>query len=95
MSVVFFKPKTELVRIDLSVPDCIGSVGTALTMLADVKVNLISVFTKVMISYQNMYIEVVADISNSKYAFEDLESELKKYLSQLNGIYELKSIKKL
>ena len=95
VSVVFFKPKTELVRIDMSVPDCIGSVGTALTMLADVKVNLISVFTKVMISYQNMYIEVVADISNSEYAFDELESELKKYLSQLNGIYELKSIKKL
>ena len=95
VSVVFFKPETELVRIDLSVPDCIGSVGTALTMLADVQVNLISVFTKVMISYQNMYIEVVADITKSKYPFEQLESELKKYLSPLNGIYELKSIRKL
>ena len=95
VSVVFFKPETDLVKMDLSVPDCIGSVGTALSMLADAKVNLISVFTKVMISYQNMDIEIVADISKSKYKLEELEQELKKYFSGLNGIYEVKCLRRL
>ena len=95
VSVVFFKPETDLVKMDFTVPDCIGSVGTALTMLADAQVNLISVFTKVMISYQNMDIEIVADISKCKYPIDKLEEELRNYFSKLNGIYEIKCLKRL
>ena len=95
VSVVFFKPKTDLVKIDLSVPDCMGSVGTALTMLAESDVNLISVFTKVSISYQCMEIETVADISKWGKSIDALGTKFKEYLSNLNGVFELKSIEKL
>ncbi len=73
VSVVFFKPHTKLVRIDMSIPDCIGSVKDALAMLAEARVNLISVFTKVMISYQTMDIEMVADVEHWNGSLADLK----------------------
>ena len=95
LSVVFFKPDTDLVKINMNVPDCMGSVDTALNMLAESGVNLISVFTKVMISYQTMDIETVADIKQWKGSVDALDAKLKEYLSKQNGVFELKSIQKL
>jgi predicted amino acid-binding ACT domain protein len=95
VSVVIFKEDTDLVKIDMDIPDCMGSVDTALKMMADAGVNLISVFTKVMISYQTMDIEVVADLKGSKYSADDIEKKLPEYLSKLNGVYELKKIERL
>lgn len=94
VSVVFFKADTDLVKIDMNIPDSIGSIDTALSMLADVKINLISVFTKVMISYQTMDVEVVADVKNSSITVEQLQAQLPAYLAQQNGVYELKSIER-
>jgi len=94
VSVVFFKADTNLVKIDMNIPDSIGSIDTALSMLADVKINLISVFTKVMISYQTMDVEVVADVKNSSITVEQLQAQLPEYLAQQNGVYELKSIER-
>ncbi|KUE73391.1 ACT domain protein [Candidatus Methanomethylophilus sp. 1R26] len=95
VSVVIFKDDTDLVKIDMDVPDCMGSIDTALKMLADAGVNLISVFTKVVISYQTMDIEVVADIKGSSMKADELEKKLPEYLSELNGVYELKKIERL
>ena len=95
VSVVFFKPDTDLVRIDMNVPDCMGSVDTALSMLAESDVNLISVFTKVMIAYQTMDIEVVADVKKWKGSIGVLRAKLKDYLSRQNGVFELEGIQKL
>lgn len=95
VSVVFFKPGTDLVKININVPDCMGSIDTALKMLADAGINLISVFTKVMISYQTMDIEVVADMRESKVTVEQMRKKLPEYFSKLNGVYELKGIERL
>lgn len=95
VSIVFFKPDTNLVKINLNVPDCMGSIDSALSMLAEVGINLISVFTKVMISYQTMDIEVVADLKDSKIGIEELKSKLPEHLSKQNGTFELKDIQSL
>ncbi|MCQ2070747.1 MAG: ACT domain protein [archaeon] len=95
VSLVIFKPETKLVKINLNVPDCMGSIDSALSMLAEAGVNLISVFTKTMIAYQTMDIEVVADLKNSKYSIEELKSKLPDHLAKQNGTYELKSIEQL
>lgn len=95
VSVVFFKPDTDLIKINMSVPDCIGSIDTALKMLAEAGINLISVFTKVMISYQTMDIEVVADRKASKMTVEEIGKKLPEYFSKLNGVYELKGVERL
>lgn len=95
VSVVFFKPNTKLVRIDMTVPDCIGSIRDALGMLAESRINLISVFTKVMISYQTMGIEMVADVGDWNGSIDDLKKNLAEYLSKLNGVYQLKAVREL
>lgn len=92
---VFFRPDTDLAGIDMNVPDCIGSIRTALGMLADSDINLISVFTKVKISYQSMDIEMVADIASWKGSIEDLRARLSDYLRCQNGVYTLKEIRRL
>jgi predicted amino acid-binding ACT domain protein len=95
VSIVFFKPNTNLVKINLNVPDCMGSIDSALSMLAEVGINLISVFTKVMISYQTMDIEVVADLKDSKISIDELKTKLPEHLARQNGIFELKGIQSL
>ncbi|MDD2626975.1 MAG: ACT domain protein [Methanomethylophilus sp.] len=95
VSVVFFKADTDLVKIDMNIPDSIGAVDTALSLLADVHINLISVFTKVMISFQTMELEVVADLKASSLTADELKPRLTEYLARQNGMYELKSIERL
>lgn len=95
VSVVFFKADTDLVKIDMNIPDSIGAVDTALSLLADVHINLISVFTKVMISFQTMELEVVADLKASSLTADELKPRLTEYLARQNGVYELKSIERL
>ncbi len=95
VSVVFFKADTDLIKIDMNIPDSIGSIDTALSLLADVRINLISVFTKMMISFQTMELEVVADVKESLVTADELKPRLSEYLAKQNGVYTLKRIERL
>ena len=95
VSVVFFKPDTKLVRVNINIPDCPGSISTALQPLADEKINLISIFSKIMISYQTMSLEVVADMKHSGKTVEELRDSLDEYLSKQNGIFRIVDISSL
>ncbi|MBO4552708.1 MAG: ACT domain protein [Candidatus Methanomethylophilaceae archaeon] len=90
VSVTFFKKETRLVKMELEIPDCPGSLGQALEWIASTHVNLISVFSKVKISYQTTTLELVADFSTCKYSVDEMKKELPKALEGLNGIFELK-----
>lgn len=89
LSVTFFKKETKLVKMELEIPDCPGSQGQALEWIASANVNLISVFSKVKISYQTTILELVADFSTCKYSISEMKKELPKALENLNGIFEL------
>ncbi|MDR3205912.1 MAG: ACT domain protein [Candidatus Methanoplasma sp.] len=95
VSVVFFKSDTRLVEINLNIPDSPRTIGVALDCLAKENVNLISVFSKIVIAYQKMSLEVVADAKNSGIPIEDLGKRLGSYLSEQNGVYELAGIRRL
>jgi len=95
VSVVFFKPDTQLIRVNINIPDCPGTINVALEPLAKEKINLISIFSKVVISYQMMSLEVVADMKNCKLSIPELRRMLDKYLSEQNGIFELVDISRL
>ena len=90
VSVTFFKKETKLVKMELEIPDCPGSQGQALDWIASTNVNLISIFSKVKISYQTTALELVADFSNCKYTIDEMKVEMPKALEKLNGIFELK-----
>ena len=90
VSVTFFKKETKLVKIELEIPDCPGSQGQALEWIASTNINLISIFSKVKISYQTTALELVADFSTCKYSIDEMKKEMPKALEKLNGIFEMK-----
>ena len=95
VSVTFFKKETKLVRMELEIPDCPGSQVQALEWIASTNVNLISIFSKVKISYQTTALELVADFSTCRYSIDEMKKEMPKALDKLNGIFELKVFEEL
>jgi len=95
VSVVFFKEDTKLIRVNIDIPDCPGSIHTALEPLAKKKINLISIFSKVMISYQIMSLEVVADMKHSGMTVSELKAMLDAFLSEQNGVFRVVDISSL
>lgn len=95
VSIVFFKPDTELIEVNMKIPDCPGSINKALDVIAKTNINLISVFSKIMIAYQTMSLEIVADMKNSNIKYEDLPTVIREYYTGLKGVYELENIRKL
>ncbi len=95
VSVVFFKPDTCLIKVNIDIPDCPGTINIALEPLAQEQINIISVFSKVVISYQAMSLEIVADMKNSSLTIEGLERKLNGHLSEQNGIFKVVGISSL
>ena len=95
MSVTFFKERTTLRKINIDIPDCPGSIAQALGGIADKNVNLISVFSKVKICYQTMYLELVADFADSKIPLDSFEKEMEKAFAEMNGIYTVEQFVEL
>jgi len=95
ISVVFFKIGTKLVNVNMNIPDCPKSIEKALGFFADHNINLISIFSKVVIAYQIMSLELVMDMRNSLIALDCIESRLPEHLSAQNGIFELVKVESL
>ncbi len=89
MSITFFKKGTRLVKAGLLIPDCPGGISQALAVIAGWNVNLISVFSKIKVCYQSMYLEIVMDIGKSDMSAEDIKNKLPECMSGLNGVFEL------
>ncbi|MCL2148998.1 MAG: ACT domain protein [Methanomassiliicoccaceae archaeon] len=95
VSVVFFKPDTRLIKVNINIPDCPGSINVALEPLAKERINIISIFSKVVISYQMMSLEVVADMKGSSLTLDGLRAMLDSHLSEQNGVFEVVDISSL
>lgn len=89
LSITFFKEDTDLIKVGMEIPDCPGGITQALSIIAGWNVNLISVFSKVKISYQTMYLELVMDICDSDMSADDIKSEIPKVIDDLNGVFKL------
>jgi hypothetical protein len=95
VSIVFFDKDTRLIEVNMRVPDRPGSIDKALGILAESGVNLISVFSKIVIAYQVMSLEVVADMKGSRIGFEELPGVIRDRYRELRGVYELEGIRRL
>ena len=95
ISATFFKDTTRLMKMNIEIPDCPGSIAQILDWIAERKINLISVFSKVKICYQTMSLELVADFRDSDIAVEKFKDELEKAFSGMNGIYTIKQFVEL
>ena len=95
LSLTLFKSDTHLVKVGMEIPDCPGSITQALSVIAGWNVNLISVFSKVKICYQTMYLELVMDIGKSDKSAEQIKDALPQIIDGLNGIFTLKEFSEL
>ena len=95
LSITFFKSETRLVRVGMEIPDCPGSITQALSVIADWNVNLISVFSKVKICYETMYLELVMDIGRSDKSFRQICEDMPAAMDGLNGVFLVKELTEL
>ena len=95
LSITFFKKDTRLVKVGMEIPDCPGGITQALSVIAEWNVNLISVFSKIKICYETMYLELVMDIGKSDKTFRELCDELPKAMDKLNGVFLIREITEL
>ena len=95
LSITFFKPDTRLVKVGMEIPDCPGSITQALSVIADWNVNLISVFSKVKICYETMYLELVMDIGKSDKSFREICDTMPGAMDKLNGVFLVKELTEL
>lgn len=95
ISITIFKPETRLVKVSMDIPDCPGSIGQALKVIAEWNVNLISVFSKVKICYETMSLEVVMDIGKSDKTASEIRDALPRAMDGMNGIFRLREFVEL
>ena len=95
LSVTFLKKETYLISMRFCIPDSPGSIYRVTQALSDLNVNLVSVFTKVLVSYESMTMEIVADIGSAARSSAELKQEIEAALVYLNGPYELVAFEEL
>ncbi|MGE4274520.1 MAG: ACT domain protein [Candidatus Methanomethylophilaceae archaeon] len=95
LSITFLREETHLVGMRFSIPDSPGSIHRVTQALSDLDVNLVSVFTKVMVSYEKMAMEIVADSNGYERDSEQLKDEIEAMLVYLNGPYILEEFSEI
>ena len=80
---------TRLASIDITIPDKPGAIFEVTKTLADQGINLLSVSTKVLVYYETMSLEMVADVSGFAGGAEDLKHALESRLAALKGKFQL------
>jgi predicted amino acid-binding ACT domain protein len=95
LSITFLKPETELVEIGFVIPDRPGAIKEVTQELAAHDINLLSVYTKVLVYYEKMTLVVVADVSRCPLEVEELRSSLENFVASFGGRYELASFEEI
>lgn len=95
LSITFLKPEIDLVEIGFVIPDRPGAINEVTEELAKYNINLLSVYTKVLVYYERMTLVVVADISRCPKDSSELRESLENFISSLRGQYELSSFTKI
>lgn len=89
LSITFLGPETKLVDLEFTIPDRPGAIQKVTEFLAGYNINLVMVYTKVLVYYERMTLEVVAEVSACSLGLEGLRQETERFLKGLRGGYEL------
>ena len=95
LSMTFLKPTFKLVQIDIVIPDKPGSIFEVTNQLAKFDINLLALHTKVLVFYEKMSMELVADVSKYPGGIEALKEGFQTMLSGLKGNYQLSALKEI
>jgi predicted amino acid-binding ACT domain protein len=92
LSITPLNPKSRLAELDFVIPDKPGAIYEITKMLADQNINLLSVSTKVLVYYETMSMNIVADVSNYEKDLETLSSTTEDHLAKLKGKFSVARI---
>ncbi|HUW43149.1 MAG TPA: hypothetical protein VMW02_02810 [Thermoplasmata archaeon] len=91
LSVSFLDERTELWRMKFEIPDKPGSVYEISNAMANEGINILAGYTLVLIYYQKMLFEIVADVSKGKHGSGDFRKFLGEKTSALGKDYSVTS----
>ncbi len=92
LSVVFLNDDVSLVRMKFDIPDRPGAVFEIMKTLGGLSINVITGYTNVLVYYEKMKCEVVADIRASGKDLNAIEAALKKSIESLGPAFSLEGI---
>lgn len=92
LSITMMGPSAKLVSASFVIPDKPGAINRVVEMLAKHNVNIVSLYTEVLVYYESMTLDIVVDASRCDLAIPDLRSSLEGVLSQLKGRYGVESM---
>jgi predicted amino acid-binding ACT domain protein/uncharacterized protein (DUF3820 family) len=91
LSISFLDEKTKLWRMKFNIPDKPGSVYEISNAMANEEINILAGYTLVLVYYQKMLFEIVADISKGKHGSGDFRKFLGEKTSALGKDYSVTS----
>jgi predicted amino acid-binding ACT domain protein len=95
LSLSFLPAETKLAEFEVCIPDKPGAIFEITNSLANGNVNLLALYTRVLVFYERMTIRVVADVTKYPGGMMALVKDLGGKLSALDGHFELISMKEM
>lgn len=95
LSLSFLPQETKLAEFEVCIPDKPGAIFEITNVLSRGNVNLLALYTRVLVFYERMTIRVVADVTKYPGGTMTLVNDLTGKLSALDGRFELLSIKEI
>jgi predicted amino acid-binding ACT domain protein len=95
LSLSFLPQETKLAEFEVCIPDKPGAIFEITNALAKGNVNLLALYTHVLVFYERMTIRVVADVTRYPGGTMALVKDLAGKLSVLEGRFELLSMKEM
>jgi len=87
LSITLMDQKAKLVRASLVIPDKPGAISRVAEILAKHSVNIVSLQSEVLVFYESMTLDIIADVSRCDLDVEKLRSSLEEVLALQKGKY--------
>ncbi len=87
LSITLMDAKAKLVRASLVIPDKPGAISRVADILAKHDVNIVSLQSEVLVFYESMTLDIIADVSKCDLDTEKLRSSLEDVLALQKGKY--------
>lgn len=87
LSVTLLEPQAKLVRASLVIPDKPGAIARVADVMQKNGINMISLESEVLVFYESMTLDIIADVSAAGIDTEKLRSALEETLTMEKGRY--------
>jgi predicted amino acid-binding ACT domain protein len=93
LSITLLDPQAKLVRTTLVVPDKPGAIARVAEFMAQNHINMVSLESEVLVFYESMTLDIIADVSRCELETGNLRSSLEEVLAMEKGRYFVDELK--